>query len=209
MSVKKKKVSIIVIVSILSTLGGIFLLYGSWLMVDSKISQDKAHEIAKSKVVSSSAQVITKKATPKSYQFEKGEIFGVLHIPSIKAELPIIEGTGEEELKQGVGHFIGSSYPMQNNQIVLSGHRNTVFQNLGDLVIGDYIVVEMLDGEYKYEIKYTEIVDADDRTVIRSTAPNEILTLTTCYPFSYIGNAPKRYIVYAEPVFVEQSGERG
>lgn len=197
----KGKKSNINAILILFTLGGIFLLYGSWEIIVSQVSQAKALEFAKSKVIAESEHVITKKEVPHSYHFKKGEVIGVLHIPKIKAELPIIEGTGEQELKRGVGHYIDSSFPMQNNQIVLSGHRDTVFQKLGMLVIGDQIVVEMPEGKYKYEIKNTEIVDADDPTVIRSTAPEEILTLTTCYPFNFIGNAPKRYIVYAEPVF--------
>lgn len=193
----KEKSNLVVI--ILLIVGAIFLFYGSWQIVHTKAAQENALDVAKSKIKNEQGDPI--KEVERDYQFEKGEAIGVLQIPRIKAELPIIEGTEEEELQQGVGHFIGSSYPAQNDQIVLSGHRDTVFENLGELVAGDQIIVEMPDGKYTYEITDTEIVDADDRTVIRSTAPNEVLTLTTCYPFNFIGNAPERYIVYAEPVF--------
>ncbi|MFD2923522.1 sortase [Halobacillus naozhouensis] len=56
----------------------------------------------------------------------------------------------------------------------------------------------MVDGTYTYQMSHAKIVDAEDTTVIHSTYPEEILVLTTCYPFSFIGNAPKRYIIYAK-----------
>ncbi|MGG0717737.1 class D sortase [Robertmurraya massiliosenegalensis] len=195
----KKKSRLVVIVLLLA---GVMLIgYGSWQIVHSKTAQAKALDIAKSKTLSGAGQekVIPTKVFPK--EIKEGDIFGLLQIPKIKAELPLIEGTGDEELEQGVGHFLGTAFPAQNDQIVLSGHRDTVFQNLGDLVVGDQIMIVMHNGTFTYEVKSTDIVDADDRTVIRTTAPNEVLTLTTCYPFHFVGNAPERYIVYAEPVF--------
>lgn len=130
--------------------------------------------------------------------FEQGEAIGILKIPRLEAELPIIEGTDEDELEKGVGHYSTTVFPGQPDQILLSGHRDTVFRRLGELKIGDILQVNMPYGEYKYEITETEIVDADDTTVINSTAPHEILTVSTCYPFSYVGNAPYRYILSAK-----------
>ncbi|WP_047979547.1 class D sortase [Ornithinibacillus contaminans] len=198
---KAKKLGIKIIVALLLTCGIVIIVYGSWQLIDSKMAQAKALDIAKSNVLSESpVPVNANKDYPITYQYEKGEVFGVLLIPSIEAELPIIEGTDQEELKKGVGHYIGSAYPTQQDQIVLSGHRETVFQNLGDLVVGDQIIIEMPDAAYSYEVTSTDIVDAADRNVIRSTAPDELLTLTTCYPFNFIGDAPERYIIYAKPV---------
>ncbi|MEN0664141.1 class D sortase [Caldifermentibacillus hisashii] len=137
---------------------------------------------------------------PSSLSYQKGETIGILKIPKLKKELPIIEGTDEEELEKGVGHYTGTAYPLQNDQIVLSGHRDTVFRNFWELETGDTFIVELEYGKFKYEIYEMDIVPADDTTVIRSTAPDEILTVTTCYPFHYIGNAPERAIFYAKPV---------
>jgi sortase A len=131
---------------------------------------------------------------------EVGDVAGILEIPRIDAELPIVEGTDEDELEKGVGHYKDSKYPTQNDQIVLSGHRDTVFRRMGELKIGDELVVKLPYGTFTYIIESTKIVDADDTTVIQSTAPNEELVLTTCYPFSFVGNAPDRYIIYAKPV---------
>ncbi|MBY6051972.1 class D sortase [Cytobacillus firmus] len=132
--------------------------------------------------------------------FDQGEAIGILKIPRLKAELPIIEGTDEDELGKGVGHYSTTVFPGQHDQILLSGHRDTVFRSLGELEIGDIFLVSMPYGEFTYEITDSKIVDADDTTVIRSTAPNEILTVSTCYPFSYVGNAPSRYILNAKRI---------
>ncbi|MGN7408084.1 class D sortase [Sporosarcina sp. SAFN-010] len=130
--------------------------------------------------------------------FHQGQTIGILQIPSIHKELPIVEGTDEDALKQGVGHYTGTVYPGQKDQVLLSGHRDTVFTGLDKLKNGDTIVVKMQHGTFTYAIVDTKIVDENDTTVIRSTAPEEMLTLSTCYPFRYIGNASKRYIVFAK-----------
>jgi sortase A len=130
---------------------------------------------------------------------ETGETFGILHIPKLEADLPIVEGTDEDELAKGVGHYKGTAFPTQNDQIVLSGHRDTVFRNIGELDVGDLFIVKLPYGEFSYEIIKTKIVDADNTDVISSTSPKEVLTLSTCYPFNFIGDAPERYIITAIP----------
>lgn len=136
-----------------------------------------------------------------SISYKKGETIGLLSIPKLDRDLPIIEGVDEEELEMGVGHYTGTGYPLQNDQIILSGHRDTVFRNFNRLEIGDTFIVKMNYGSFEYEIFDTEIVPADDTTVVGKYAGEEILTVTTCYPFSYIGNAPDRFIFYAKPLF--------
>src|SRR5690606_9435267 len=138
--------------------------------------------------------------TADDFHFAVGDTIGLLYIPKLGRDLPIIEGTNPEELERGVGHYLGTALPGQKDQIVLSGHRDTVFRNFDQLAIGDTFVLKLPYGTFEYEIFDTEIVSADDTTVIRSTAPEEILTVTTCYPFYFIGNAPDRFIFYAKPV---------
>jgi len=130
---------------------------------------------------------------------EESDVLGVLEIPKIKAELPIIEGTDEEMLDRGVGHYSASALPLDGEQILLSGHRDTVFRNFAKLELGDRFIVKLPYGTFEYEISSTEIVDKDDTSVIRSMG-KEVLVVTTCYPFRYVGPAPQRYVVYADPV---------
>ena len=127
---------------------------------------------------------------------EEGDKIGELYIPKLDATLPIYEGTSEEELEEGVGHFDGSVLPGENDNSVLAGHRDTVFRNLGEVGVGDSLIVRTSAGEFEYKINKVRIVDKDDRTVI-VPKPRATLTVSTCYPFSYIGSAPKRYILVA------------
>jgi sortase A len=126
-----------------------------------------------------------------------GETIGTLYIPSINASLSIIHGTDEEELEKGVGHYKGSVLPGEADHSILSGHRDTVFRKLEDVVLEDLIIVTTSAGTFTYQVVDIYIVDKDDRSVIRPT-PEATLSLTTCYPFSFIGDAPDRYIIHAK-----------
>jgi len=127
---------------------------------------------------------------------EEGDNIGSLTIPALNRKLPIIQGTGVNELKEGVGHFTQSVLPGEEDNCVFSGHRDTVFRQIGNLKIGDKLIVQTSAGIFTYEVNGTRIVHEDDKTVIVPT-DNAILTMTTCYPFDFIGNAPDRYIVSA------------
>ena len=129
----------------------------------------------------------------------EGDNFGSLTMPTLKQKLHIIQGTGDKELKKGVGHFTQSVLPGENDNCVLSRHRDTVFSEIGKLKIGDPLIIQTVAGIFTYEVSGTRIVKEDDRTVIVPT-DSAVLTMTTCYPFNFIGSAPYRYIVSANLV---------
>ena len=160
------------------------------------------------KSVTPSATSTTTSATPTLISYSPypkvGDVIGKITIPALKTILPIIEGTGDGELKRGVGHFIGSVLPGENDNSVLAGHRDSVFSQLGKLTLGDLVVIRTKVGEFTYQVIKFRIVQADDRTVIVPT-PTAILTLSTCYPFRFIGNAPKRFIVSAKLIATQLS----
>lgn len=126
-----------------------------------------------------------------------GDLMGELIIPKLGASLPIIHGTDEDELEKGVGHYAGSVMPGQSDNSVLSGHRDTVFRELGQVGKGDQFIVQTADGTFTYRVRQVRIVDEDDRTVI-VPKPRATLTVSTCYPFDFIGYAPERYILVAD-----------
>lgn len=134
-----------------------------------------------------------------------GDVIGSLWIPKLKRRIDIVEGTGSKQLKQGVGHYAGSVLPGVSDNSVLAGHRDSVFRNLGELKLGDLLTVQTKYGDFVYEVHKIRIVKANDRTVI-VPSDEAILTLSTCYPFRFIGNAPKRYIVQAGLVIGEPIG---
>jgi sortase A len=125
-----------------------------------------------------------------------GEKMGELRIPKLNASLPIYHGTNEDELEKGVGHFADSVLPGEKDNSVLSGHRDTVFRKLGEVSKGDTLIVETIAGIFTYKVRKVRIVDEDDRSVIIST-PRATLTVSTCYPFTFVGAAPDRYVLIA------------
>lgn len=183
-----KILAIIIVISGLVVLG-----FGLWQLWDIKQQERISLEAAKELVQEDKPKVKKEEFLP-----ETGEASGLLVIPKINAELAIVEGTDPDNLEKGVGHYKGSFYPEENGQIVLSGHRDTVFRKAGELELGDLLTMKMPYGEYTYEIVGTKIVSADDTSIITLQNSEEELILTTCYPFSYVGDAPDRYIMYAK-----------
>ncbi len=177
----------------------LFVISGGIIMCVSLGEILKGKKETSNALVEAQELVITQKEMNQElFKPKVGETIGILSIPKLEAELPIIEGTNPDELEKGVGHFHGSYFPKEGGQIVLSGHRDTVFRKVGQLKEGDLIEIKVPYGSFQYEITHTKIVDADDRSIITLQNNSEELILTTCYPFHYIGDAPERYIIYAE-----------
>jgi sortase A len=197
--VSMKKTKKIYLPMILVVIGVIIILSSLSDIWDQKKQQSKMLDLVKSEIQNApKREEFVEVQEEKNKGFHIGDVIGVLNIPSIQKQLPIIEGANEEELEKGVGHLTSTAFPGEKNQIVLSGHRDTVFRKVGKLKSGDELQIIMEGGVFTYIIRKTYIVDKDDRTVIKPTYPHEILILSTCYPFSFLGNAPQRYIIEAE-----------
>ena len=137
--------------------------------------------------------------------YQQGEEVGRLVIPAIETGYSTYWGADEETLDQGVGMYVSewTTTPDQQRHTVLSGHRDTVFTGLGKIEIGDSVFLEYGGQRYEYAVEKTWITDAEDRTVIVDK-DEATLTLTTCYPFDYIGYAPERYIIRASLIGVQE-----
>ncbi|SRR6266851_2206936 len=124
---------------------------------------------------------------------------GILRIPKIDVEVPVLEGTDDLSLNRGVGHVAGTANPGENGNVAIAGHRDGFFRGLKDVGLGDTIEMVTPQRTEIYIIDRITIVDRSDVSVLRPrTHPS--LTLVTCYPFYFIGSAPKRYIVQASVV---------
>jgi len=182
--------------------GVCILIYGGYDLFQGNFNQNERLKEAKNFVLE---DIIKKADNPEDlsesgiYDFQTGETVGTLYIPKLDREIAIVEGTDEEELAQGVGHYTDTGYPGENKQILLSGHRDTVFRDFGELEDGDEFHVKMENGTFVYRMDDHTIVDAEDRTIIDPNRKDEFLTVSTCYPFSYVGSAPDRYVIYAYP----------
>ncbi len=128
-----------------------------------------------------------------------GSLVGRIQIPRLKLSAVIFEGTDDVTLDRGVGHLAGSAIPGETGNLVLAGHRDTFFRPLKKIREGDEIDVTGPEGVSRYRVEFTQIVAPEATEVLRSTG-GATLTLITCYPFRYIGNAPDRFIVRGQKV---------
>jgi sortase A len=119
---------------------------------------------------------------------------GVLKIPDVDLTVPIFEGTSDLTLNRGVGRIEGTAAVDERGNLGLAGHRDGFFRVLKDVEIGDAIEVQSLDGVTRYRVTEFLIVAPEDVYVLDPTDA-ATLTLVTCYPFYFIGEAPQRYIV--------------
>ena len=120
----------------------------------------------------------------------------VLRIPRIGLEVPVLEGTDEVNLNRGVGRIEGTATPGGGGNLGIAGHRDGFFRGLKDVARGDAITLETLSGPETYVIDSIQIVTPDDVSVLDPTT-QPVLTLVTCFPFYFVGDAPERYIVRA------------
>jgi sortase A len=130
-------------------------------------------------------------------------LVGRLGIPKLDVSSVILEGVGPQTLRVALGHVPGTSLPGQPGNVVIAGHRDTFFRPLRKIAIGDEVSVETSARTYYYQVRSFEIVDPRNVNALRFHNKNE-LTLITCYPFSYIGPAPMRFVVHAEPVLAPE-----
>jgi sortase A len=133
---------------------------------------------------------------------EPGESLGRMEIPRLGLEVIVAAGIDGKTLRRAVGHIPGTPLPGAVGNVGIAGHRDSFFRPLKDVVVGDQVVLTLPYGTYLYEVESTEIVGPRDIEVLDPT-PEPALTLVTCYPFYYVGSAPKRFIVRAREVSFE------
>lgn len=125
-----------------------------------------------------------------------GTPLALMRIPKLSLEVPVLEGTDPITLNSGAGRIPGTAFPGQAGNIGIAGHRDGFFRALKDIQPGDVIQLITPQRTVTYTVETIQITVPTDVTVLRQDTRSE-LTLVTCYPFYYIGPAPKRYIVRA------------
>lgn len=125
-----------------------------------------------------------------------GTVIGTFAIPGLKLKVPIVEGLTKNDLLRGAGHVPGSATAGGLGNMAIAAHRDTYFRPLRRLTAGMDLLVTSAEGTYTYTIDNTEIVTPEQVNVLEIGSVPQV-TLITCYPFDYIGAAPKRFIVHA------------
>jgi sortase A len=129
---------------------------------------------------------------------------GVLKIPSIELEVPVLQGTDDLTLNRAVGHIEGTPAPGSLGNIGLAGHRDGFFRGLKDIHTGDVIELISQNRTDRYVVDEIVIVSPDEVSVLSDRSKPSV-TLVTCYPFYFVGSAPLRYIVHASTTISEVS----
>jgi len=129
--------------------------------------------------------------------FYDGDPFGTISIPSVDIAVNAYQGDSEDEFQLGAGHYTGSFFPGQGGNIVIASHRTTYFRPMEDLKTGDMVEFETTYGHFTYQVREIKILKGDFSEIVKAT-DKEQLTMYTCYPFTYIGNAPNRFVVMCD-----------
>ncbi len=129
----------------------------------------------------------------------KGDIIGEFQVPRLGLSVMVVEGDSRANLRRAVAHISNSPLPGELGNVALAGHRDTFFRPLRNIHVGDEITFKTQARTINYVVESFDVVAPDDLQILDPTAGHD-LTLVTCYPFYFVGPAPKRFIVHAREV---------
>lgn len=124
---------------------------------------------------------------------------GIVKIPKIDVNLPILEGATKRNLKVGAGWLTETSKLGEVGNTALAAHRSYTygrfFNRLDEVEIGDEIIIEANGTEYRYTVFEKLAVEPEDRSVLARNKKDRVLTLITCTPIKV---ATHRLIIHAK-----------
>ena len=170
----------------------VLLGYVALVFVQAEISQSKADPYLARQISQASSLAVSEPAPP----LAEGDILGRIKIPRLGLSAVILEGTESRTLRLGAGHIRGTAIPGKPGNSAIAGHRDIFFRSLKGIHADDEIELETKSGSTRYFVVWAKIVAPEDISVLDSTS-DSALTLVTCYPFYFIGAAPKRFVVRA------------
>jgi sortase A len=129
----------------------------------------------------------------------EGEVIGEILVPRLRLKAIVVQGDSAASLRRAVGHISRSPLPGAWGNVILAGHRDTFFRPLRNIRLGDEIQFTTAEHSLQYVVESIEIVAPNDIEVLEPSTGRD-LTLVTCFPFYFVGPAPKRFIVRAREV---------
>lgn len=170
------------------------VLLGTWLAVQSAgwITRERAFAALAAPAPVHAAPSLREAAAASGY-------VGRIEIARIGLDAVILPSADDRALLLGAGHLPGTALPDERGNVVLAGHRDGCFRPLKEVRVGDVVTLTTAVGTFDYRVASTRTVKPDQVEVLADTG-EPLLTLITCWPFHYVGAAPKRFIVRATPV---------
>lgn len=172
--------------------GSIAISYVALTLFHAKLYQNAAANTLEKKIYAEEQH----KAGLSQPDAKEGDALGIIEIPRSELKVAILEGTSPQTLRLGVGHIAGTALPGEPGNIGIAGHRDTFFWPLQNIRKNDEIQIQTRAGVSHFKVDWVEIVDPGDVGVL-APSTRSALTLVTCYPFHFIGAAPKRFVIHA------------
>jgi sortase A len=174
--------------------------YCAYVVAESWIFQREETRNLERLVVARQTAVIDTPLAPRVWdKVQPGGLIGRISVARLGVSVIVMEGTDAGTLRRAAGHINGTALPGQEGNVGIAGHRDTFFRPLRDIRKDDVISITTSRGDYLYRVVSMEIVGPDDVAVLNSDG-SDVLTLVTCYPFTFIGAAPNRFIVRADQI---------
>lgn len=173
--------------------GILALAYVGFTLLDARLYQASAKRSLENQIqmVKEHAEIQPKPAV------KTGDVLGRMDIPRLGMSVAVLEGTSSRMLRRGAGHIAGSPLPGEAGNSAIAGHRDTFFRGLKDIRKNDEIQFQTATGLLRYEVDWVKVIEPNDFTVLEPSTTESTLTLVTCYPFYFLGPAPKRFAVRA------------
>ena len=178
--------------------GVVILGYCGYVLLDTRVYQANETRHFQKQIRDSKLAIASEGSVHEvSFHPLTGKPLGEIELTRIGVTAMILEGTDDRTLRQAVGHIPGTPLPGQPGNVAIAGHRDTFFRALRNVRQNDEITLMTLDGSYRYRVDSISVVGPEDTQVLDNSG-GDILTLVTCYPFYFVGPAPRRFIVRAQ-----------
>lgn len=128
---------------------------------------------------------------------QEGDLIGKIIFANNQTEIPIVTGINSKLLRKGALHYAETVLPGLKGSSIILGHREGVFSVLKSIKLADQFVIKTAFCSMTFAVFDIRILDSDDTSVFYDYGFATV-SLETCYPFSYGGPAPKRYVVISK-----------
>jgi sortase A len=180
-------------------LGGLLLLITLGAILDAELFQNRLSRRLEALHAPRKTPGNLARAEATRREAKTSGLIGRIEIERLGVSVLVVEGTSSKALRRGVGHVHGTAFPGEPGNVGLAGHRDTYFRPLRKIERGDRIRLRTPDGQFVYQVDTALIVSPRRGDLLHSDDRSR-LTLVTCYPFYYIGPAPRRFVVQAHEV---------